>query len=406
MIIDAWRARLRLGRWLPALLCLLLAAIEPAFAGILDAPPEALQVSLITYGPGETYWERFGHDAIELKDSISGQAITFNYGVFDFDEKGFLLNFARGRMRYMMDAEPSADDNQGYIDAGRSVTRQVLDLDPAQADKLRQFLLWNLQPENLRYRYDYFQSNCATRVRDALDLALGGRLAAVLKTRPGGYSYRQQTDRLMAAQPWLMLLLDLGLGPFADRPLNAWQASFLPEVLSAQLDSTTLRDGRPLVLRREIIAPARLQPPPSRPPRLLWPMLGAGLGYALLLWLCAARWRAGLLMLGSLWVLAAGTAGLILAALWALTAHYAAWYNANLLLFLPLSWLWLLPLWRRRAMKSHLLRWLSLLQGAALLIALGLAASGLSSQHDAGWLGLAIPVWASLMWLLRHPRTD
>ena len=52
----------------------------PARASVADAPGANLKVSLITYGPGETYWERFGHDAIELRDVASGQAINFNYG--------------------------------------------------------------------------------------------------------------------------------------------------------------------------------------------------------------------------------------------------------------------------------------------------------------------------------------
>mgnify|MGYP004705177753 FL=1 len=407
MAIERSSARLLPGGCrLLALLCLWLGLMVPAVAGIVDAPPQALQVALITYGPGETYWERFGHDAIEVRDTLSGQTITFNYGVFDFDEKGFLLNFARGRMRYMMDAEPAAEDNQGYIDAGRSVTRQILDLQPAQAEKLRQFLLWNLQPENLRYRYDYFQSNCATRVRDALDLALDGRLASVLKSRPGGDTYRQQTDRLMAAQPWLMLLLDLGLGPFADQPLNAWQASFLPEVLSSQLATATLADGRPVISHREVIAEARLAPPPMQPPRLLWPMLLAGIGYALALTLSARCWRPGLLLLGSLFLMLAGLCGVLLAALWGLTGHYAAWYNANLLLFNPLAWLWLLPLWRPASRTSGRLKtWLPPLQLAALLLALALHLTGASSQRNGHWLGFAIPVWMALILILRTRRS-
>ena len=70
----------------------LLGTAWPAHAGVANAPGANLRVTMITYGPGETYWERFGHIAIELRDSQNGEAISFNYGVFDFDEKGFLLN--------------------------------------------------------------------------------------------------------------------------------------------------------------------------------------------------------------------------------------------------------------------------------------------------------------------------
>src|SRR5512142_3305814 len=85
----------------------MLALLPPAHASVANAPGANLEVSLVTYGPGETYWERFGHDAIELRDTASGEAINFNYGVFDFNEANFFVNFARGRMHYLMDAAPS-----------------------------------------------------------------------------------------------------------------------------------------------------------------------------------------------------------------------------------------------------------------------------------------------------------
>src|SRR3569623_1886101 len=188
--------------WLWLLLLVFVVSLRPAHAGVANAPGANLEVSLITYGPGDTYWERFGHDAIELRDTVSGEAVNFNYGEFDFDERGFLLNFARGRMHYLMDAAPTPLDENWYVQAGRSVTRQRLALAPAQAAALRNFLLWNLRPENARYDYDYYVDNCTTRVRDALDRALGGVLKAQLTSRLGGMTYRQQTARLMSAQPW------------------------------------------------------------------------------------------------------------------------------------------------------------------------------------------------------------
>src|ERR1700735_2608941 len=119
-----------LCRHLILLVLVILIAPSRAHASVANAPGANLQVSLISYGPGETYWERFGHDAIEVRDSSSGEEINFNDGVFDFDEKGFLLNFARGQMHYLMDAAPSQEDQSYYIESGRSVTRQLLLLNP------------------------------------------------------------------------------------------------------------------------------------------------------------------------------------------------------------------------------------------------------------------------------------
>jgi hypothetical protein len=200
-------------------LCVLLLGVAvsvSATAGVLDAPGTALEVSLITYGPGAIYWERFGHNAIRIRDRASGEAGDFNYGVFDFEDSAFLWNFARGHMRYMIDAESSEINQQDFIEEGRSVLEQRLALSPAQAESLRAFLLWNLRPENLSYDYDYLTNNCSTRIRDALNSVLGGALRPTLSARPAPMTYRQQIDRLMSAQPWLMLGMDLGLGPSAD----------------------------------------------------------------------------------------------------------------------------------------------------------------------------------------------
>ncbi len=404
------RARMiRSSMWLVAMLALTLCL--PVHAAIANAPGANLQVSLITYGPGATYWERFGHDAIEVRDLGSGESANFNYGLFDFDERGFLLNFARGRMRYLMGAAPSALDESLYVQDKRSVTRQRLALSAQQAAALRDFLLWNLRPENAAYPYDYYTDNCTTRVRDALDAALGGVLRAQLTPLAGGMTFRRQTARLMSAQPWLMLVLDLGLGPYADKPLNAWQESFLPAVLQTRLRGIHLTDSRgrtqPLVQAEQLVAPNLLDVPPAQPPDLRWPLALAGLGYAGLLILAARVWSPGYVTLGVLFLLAAGVVGLLLLVLWTLTAHHSAWANANLLLFNPLAWLLLPALWsaRRGLQASRVCNAVMLLQLAAILVAVLLHMLPGTVQQNQPWLLFALPVWLALAWTLRQsPR--
>ena len=48
--------------------------------------PSAPKVALVTFGPGRVYWERFGHNAIVVDDPAAGGRISYNYGVFDFQE--------------------------------------------------------------------------------------------------------------------------------------------------------------------------------------------------------------------------------------------------------------------------------------------------------------------------------
>lgn len=389
---------------------LVLAALVPVHAGIADAPGADLEVSLVTYGPGDIYWERFGHDAIELRDRVSGEAVNFNYGVFDFDEKNFVLNFARGDMHYMMDAEPTAPEVDYYMEVGRSVTRQRLALDANQAAELRDALLWNLLPQNAGYNYDYYVDNCATRVRDALDGAVGGALKTQLLARPGGMTYRQQTARLMSAQPWLMLLLDLGLGPYADQPLNAWQASFLPSVLQSQLRQVRIAapggGTRPLVRDEQVLSPNQLNPPPASPPDLRLPLGVAGLLLAALLVVSRKLWPTGHALLGTVFLVVAGLVGLLLLALWTLTSHHAAWANANLLLFNPLAFLLLPTLWRVRRgfAASRFIDGVIVLQLLAVLAAAALHLLPGTVQQNQPWLLIALPCWLALAWSLRRRR--
>lgn len=399
------------GRLLLFLTLILCGVSMPALAEVENAPGANLEVSLITYGPGDIYWERFGHDAIELRDTVSGEEIDFNYGTFNFDEKNFFINFARGRMHYLLDAEPTTDEEDYYKQVGRSITRQRLALTPDQAAALRDFLFWNLRPENVVYNYDYYADNCTTRVRDAFDRALGGIIKTRLTAMPGGMTYRQQTVRLMSAQPWLMLIMDLGLGPYADQPLSAWKESFLPEVLQNNLRAVTVDDGHggthPLVQSEDILSPNRLDVPPTEAPDLRVPLGIAGLIFAAFI---VITWRSAKLayaLLGSLFLIFAGLSGLLMLILWTLTEHHSAWANANLLLFNPLAFALIGSLWhaRRHRQPSRLASSILILQLSALLVALLLHLLPGIVQQNRPWILLALPCWLALAWTWRKiPR--
>lgn len=390
-----------------ALILLLALCFAPlSRAGIVDAPASDLDISLMTYGPGDIYWERFGHDALEVRDRVSGEAIAFNYGVFDFDQKGFILNFARGIMAYRMDAETTQSDVDFYAGEGRYVRRQHLSLDDAQKDDLRRFMLWNVRPENAGYHYDYYADNCTTRVRDALDAALGGALGRQLGAREGGMTYREQTARLMSNQAWLMLGMDLGLGPYADQPMTAWKEAFLPMVLEDEIRHVRIGEGddaRPLVDGETTLAEARLVPPPEQAPDLRWPLLLAGLLLAIPLALPAfSRHRVArgvFVAAGTLFTVFAGLAGLFMLGLWTLTLHRSAWGNFNLLAYQPLALLLIPGIWRLRRAGRPMGRFaprIAALSFAAAVIGMLLHLWPDFPQRNMPWLLFALPCWAAL----------
>ncbi|NJD20389.1 MAG: DUF4105 domain-containing protein, partial [Gemmatimonadetes bacterium] len=154
-------------------------AAQPA-APDSAALPEAgsdLRVWLITVGPGAAVWERFGHKAIRVADVVTGRDLAYNWGIFDFDQVGFIPRFLKGQMLYMLAPFRSGPMIEAYAGTGREVVAQELALTPSQRAALQAFADWNALPQNRDYRYDYFRDNCSTRVRDALDQALAGALS-------------------------------------------------------------------------------------------------------------------------------------------------------------------------------------------------------------------------------------
>jgi hypothetical protein len=388
---------------------LLLLASVGATAQTSPMPDAAAQpdISLLTIGPGNIYFERFGHNAIVVHDPSSGEAVAYNYGIFDFEQEDFLLNFARGRMRYRIAADALDDDLEMYRAEGRSITEQRLNLLPAQARALADFLDWNMRPQNMFYRYDYFEANCSTRVRDALDLALGGALHAQSEGRARGYTYRLDALRLMAPQPLLMLGIDLGLGPSVDKRIDFWQESFVPATVRSVVSQTNTRsaDGKniPLVATETVVAVGRVEQPPALPPDLRWPFLiaGAAIG-CLLLWLQHPRRalaRIPLAVFAALFELFCGLGGIVLLFLWFGTEHHAAWRNENLFLLNPLCLL-LLPTWigsrRARWRIRRTTVWIAWLVVLCAAFALFSKILPWFVQANLAWIVLFLPIHLAL----------
>jgi hypothetical protein len=367
---------------------------SPVLAPASDAP----RIGVVTMGPGDVFWERFGHDAIVVDDGAPAGPTSYNFGFFDLAEDGFIGRFVRGEMEYMLVALPLEDDLRYYREVGRGARLQWLDLDPAQARSLAAALAENAKPENARYRYDYYTDNCASRVRDAIDRALGGQLRRQLDVRSSGDTYRTESVRLASPAAWMRVGFDLGLGPFADRPLTRWQQAFLPRRLADDLREATRADGRPLVAEEiELLPQRQAAEPVGRAPRL-WPWLLAGVlaGTAVLV---LAGWRPRLLagFAGAFWA-TCGLLGLVLALGWAFTAHHALWANRNLLLLNPLC-LALIPgawaLLRGRMPSSRFRTVLIVIAAMAALACLPLWLQA-QPQRNGHWIALLLPIHAAL----------
>lgn len=323
-------------------LFLMLAGLAAGTDAVADDTADA-EIWLVTYGPGEIYWQRFGHNAIWVRDPRRGLDHVFNFGFFDFAQENFLLRFVRGRMLYFSAARPAGEEFAAYIDENRSIRAQRLTLSTRQKERLTAYLLNEVRPENRDYRYDYYRNNCSTRVRDALDMALDGQLSAEFGTLPAGQTWREHTRRLTAEDFWLYLGLEIVLGAPVDAPINAWEEMFIPALLAEAVAGMAVEeDARvvPLVPEDVTLYESSLSPP-SQAPRAWWPRyLLASLAVVLAAGLLGRGAGSGLARgLARSWFLASGAAGLVLLFFWFGTDHAVASLNLNLLVFNPL-WLW------------------------------------------------------------------
>ncbi len=401
--------------WVLVLSCVALAAVaepatspvpppggsDPATAtpGSIEATP-APRIGVVTMLPGEIFFERFGHNAIVVQDTVSGAATSYNFGYFDPTESDFVARFVRGEMRYRLLALPVDEDLAYYRAVGRGVSMQWLDLAPTDARELADALADNARPENAYYRYDYFLDNCSTRVRDALDRALGGELGRQLQTRSRGNTFRSEAVRLASPATWMWLVFDLGLGPSADRPLPLWGEAFVPMRLADALDDTRLRDGRPVVVERLDVLPHRVAPEPEEFQRSWARWLAAGLAIGVALaWLGRRRPRLAASLALPFWTLA-GLLGALMLYIWLGTGHRFGWANQNLLLLSPLAWLLLPGGWRiaRGRAPGHLFAWVAMLVAALAALAVFVYGLQLLPQRNAHWIALLLPVHAALAW--------
>jgi hypothetical protein len=321
------------------------------------------------------------------------------------DEEGFEGRFIRGDMRYMLVALPLSQDLGYYREVGRGVSIQWLELDGDEATGLAAALAENAKPENARYRYDYFLDNCSTRVRDALDNALGGTLRRQLETRSQGNTFRSEAVRLASPAFWMWLGFDVGLGPASDRPNSLWQDAFVPMRLAASLRDVKRDDGRPLVRSEVEILPHRIAPEPMGEPRPWWPWGLAGIAIAaVLLWRGASNPRHVAAFALPLWTLSATAGGLMLF-IWMGTEHRFGWANHNLLLLNPLCALLLPGAWRiaRGRVGGRMFRMLLALFAVGVIVAPFVHWLPLLPQRNTHWIALLVPVQLAFVVVLARP---
>ncbi len=294
-------------------------------------------VSVLTCTPGSELYSTFGHSAIRIRSVIYGSQgydIIYNYGTFDGYQDGFYMKFARGKLDYSLSRYDFKDFNSEYLNEGRGVTEQVLDLSVDESNHLFLLLEENYKPENRNYRYDFFYDNCATRIEQILRKATHGKLE-ITDVHADQYTFRSAIDTYLKHHPWSDYGIDLALGLPCDKKMAYGQSMFLPDSVFKRLAEAKI-DGRPLIgSTEEILLPEVTETEPT-----IFSPLNVNIAWLLVcvvVGLIFLKKRKYYIMTDRLTMFFTGIIGLVLVFLWFFTDHTATAYNFNLLWANPIN---------------------------------------------------------------------
>ncbi len=208
------------------------------------------EISIITSGPGENLYEKFGHTAIRVKDPLLNLDILYNYGIFDFDDPNFYSNFVKGFMKYKLARYPFHYSLKSANQDERWVKQQVLNLTAQQKNAYFQFLERNTQPENASYFYDPFFDNCATRPKDILKDILKDKLTFDTSILNQKRSLRDLMNEKINPNTWGSFGINVALGSRLDQIATVEEYMYLPEYLFSIFEKSTIKkegESAPLI---------------------------------------------------------------------------------------------------------------------------------------------------------------
>lgn len=339
--------------YLVAAICAVAGCMPPAAAATggrntaenKPAAADSLTVSLVTCWPGAEIYELCGHEAIRIRGAHVDS--VWNYGTFDFLQPNFVYRFVKGETDYMLAGYPFAWFMPEYIESGRRVVEQDLNLSQQEAWRLRRMLQTEALPANRTYRYNYVRDNCATRIVERIDSA-AGRVRYPDSVRHG--TFRRTMKAYHRDYPWYQFGIDVALGAGLDRRIDSRAEMFAPLEMMQNVRGARMADGRPLVRAERVlnegVADATLGPTPWWLTPLFWSL--ATLAVTAVIVVYDGRRRRISRWWYSLYFGLCGAAGCIVAFLVFLSSHEATSPNILLLWLNPLQLLMACGVWWRR----------------------------------------------------------
>lgn len=315
---------------------------------------DSITVSLVTCWPGPEVYELCGHEAVRVRGVYRGAEIdsVWNYGTFDFNQPNFIYRFVKGETDYKLSSYPFAWFMPEYVAGGRMVVEQDLNLTQAEAGRMLELLRHEALPPNSTYRYNYVKDNCATRVVDRLDQAVGTPVVYPDSIHYG--TFRREMRAYHKDYPWYQFGIDLALGSGLDYPLRGKEEMFVPLEMMRKAGNAHLADGRPLVRETRVLNEG--VPDATLGPTAWWavPLTCSWAFFALVMLLCLWQWKCGRIFraLYCVWFAILGLTGCLLTFLIFVSTHEATSPNILLLWLNPLQLVIATGVWFRNKMRA------------------------------------------------------
>ena len=196
----------------------------------LELEPSEYNFSLITAGRGDEVYMLGGHLILNLKkNQRGGEETSINWGIFDFSDPNFSVNYALGKLDYKVIELPTpyAVQTYTYPHDKRQLYENELFLTNKQKQTILNRVVWWLKPENSTYRYHFFDKNCSTIIRDLLSEAMGPSFDKQLTSKEHK-TFRHMGRRYFSNYPFFAFLAPVLFNSDADIPITYWERFRVP----------------------------------------------------------------------------------------------------------------------------------------------------------------------------------
>ncbi|GGD02568.1 lipoprotein N-acyltransferase Lnb domain-containing protein [Hyunsoonleella pacifica] len=309
---------------------------------------ENAEISVLTIAPGASLNDAFGHSAFRIQDDTNHLDLVFNYGVYDFEAPNFILKFAQGKLNYLIGLNRFNDFYRAYTGADRGIKQQTLNLTYTEKQKLFSYLIENYKPENRRYLYDFLFDNCATRIKDVVNVASNNTIKYNIPKNYEEATFRTLIQENLNRNSWGSLGIDIALGAVVDRKATPEEHMFLPKNIYTFFEKATKTDDETsLVKESKILFQETNQNTTSN--FLLSPLFIFGLLGLLIAFITYKdnKNNKRTKILDIIIFALTGLAGVFILLLWFATDHQTTHNNYNLLWANPLNFILLFQLFKR-----------------------------------------------------------